>query len=173
MREMVKRIHPVVKTLGLLATMALVMISVVIVVRGATSSSEYTAMATAQESGKANADEIVEIDRGEPDFTYMVSKTYSTVKKFVEDLKEVGYDCPIFHQTNIVTNAASSGYCSANDVVSVYASADRRDNQVDIMKALSEGTDVGGHLVIGGNWMLNTSDSKYWSEVTGGIEVVW
>jgi len=84
-----------------------------------------------------------------------------SVTELRDALVEAGYPCADWTQTNDVANAAESGSCSEEDVLSTYASESDRDAQVTQERAnkdmLREAGIDPGSTIVGPNWMVNLS----------------
>jgi len=102
-----------------------------------------------------------------PTSTVVIAKTYSTLADFRDDVIAAGYDCPNWHQTNQVKLAAASGSCSDNDVLSIYLSSADVSQVVQNLKELNASV----HLLVGPNWVFNTSAPEMYRPKLGGIVV--
>lgn len=98
----------------------------------------------------------------------------STEYAHVEDLKDAlvaeGFPCPEWEQSDVVSFAATSGSCDDTSVLSVFLSDSAKEEVIQNQKALN---DLGGHLVVGKNWILNTPDAEAWAEKLGAMPVTW
>lgn len=99
------------------------------------------------------------------------SKSYATVDELRADFESAGGKCGEWDQTNAVTLAAQSGDCSRSTVLSIYSSEGDRDEVVSNLKGIVD--ELGGevHLLVGPNWIINTTDPESYVEALGGVVV--
>jgi len=95
-------------------------------------------------------------------------KTYATVVELKDAFVKAGGECPDWVQGDRITNAAQSGDCSSSTVLSIYLSEAKRDETIANLKNLS---DLGVHLLVGENWIINTEDPETYADLLGGTVV--
>lgn len=94
--------------------------------------------------------------------------TYDTVAALKDAAVSAGYPCASWTEDDAVAMAKESGSCSDADVFSIYASIADRDAVVSTLKSIS---DVSETLLVGPNWIINSSDAWIYQSALGG-EVV-
>lgn len=98
---------------------------------------------------------------------------FKTVVELRDAAAELGFPCPDWEETNQVTLAAGSGTCSSRSVLSVYTGEANRDEAVQNLKTFPGAEDLGGEIVVGPNWIINTDDAEHWATILGAMPVVW
>lgn len=111
-------------------------------------------------AGCSSAAPAAPVAASTPSSTPSPSKTGPVTYGSVTDLRDAavaaGYDCPSWEQANHVTLAAESGTCSSADVFMTFTGEGDRDELVGLLK--QNLGDVGMHLLVGPNWVINTED---------------
>lgn len=91
----------------------------------------------------------------------------------VDDLRAAyegaGGDCANWKQDNRVTLAAESGSCDADTVLAIYTSVGDRDSLIDVIRGFAD--ILGMHLLVGPNWIKNSTDVADIRESLGGTLV--
>jgi hypothetical protein len=93
--------------------------------------------------------------------------SYKTVEDLRDAFVKAGGDCPSWEESNNVTLAAQSGDCSGKTVLSIYLSEASRDQVIVNLKGL----DIGVHLLVGDNWIINTPDPAAFADELAGTVV--
>lgn len=99
-----------------------------------------------------------------PSPTKVVAQEYSSLTDLRDAAITALFSCPVWEQTDELTNAAESGSCSDSDVFTTYASETSRDAQVAQAKAnndmLEEAGIEGSTALVGPNWIITGDDAE-------------
>lgn len=100
----------------------------------------------------------------------VTASDYATVDDLKAAFVAAGGACATWNPNGIVKKAVQSGECDSQTVLSIYTSADAATEQANTIKKLMQGTGLSIHLLVGGNWIVNSVDiDKVQSKMGGQV----